>query len=311
VKKKLHPVMVLAGSEDFLRDREKQRLIQAAWTNGYQVIHATDQSQVDDEVSQVGVIAIDPLLIVAQGWKPDLSDDVPDNVSYLVVLDGDKLPDLPKIAKTSVYTRGATRRDRKQAAEKFCSLEAKRYGLTLANGLDEAIVNLTGDDLGVVAWEMFKVAALARAKSTVQITSELISQTIRMAVTTPDLSALVESLGNRDGKALARILARFGRGDDPTMLLLRSKGGPVDATLTWLRIADQGGGTQDADYLANVLGVHAWQLKNRDLPAVKRWGAERLRGLLKSFAELERAIVEGRCPNPWLACQSVFLNAVR
>ena len=104
--------MVLAGSEDFLRDREKQRLIQAAWTNGYQVIHATDQSQVDDEVSQVGVIAIDPLLIVAQGWKPDLSDDVPDNVSYLVVLDGDKLPDLPKIAKTSVYTRGATRRDR-------------------------------------------------------------------------------------------------------------------------------------------------------------------------------------------------------
>jgi len=301
--------MVLAGSEDFLRDREKQRMIQAAWSNGYQVIHASDQNQVDDEISQVGVIAIDPLLIVAQGWKPDFSDDVPDNVSYLVVLDGDKLPDLPKTAKTSVYMRGATRRDRKQAAEKFCTLEAKRHGLTIASGLEEAIVNLTGDDLGVVAWEIFKVAALARAKSTVQITSELISQTIRMAVTTPDLSALVESLGNRDGKTLARTLARFGHGDDPTMLLLRAKGGPVDAILTWLRICDAS--QQDADYLANVLGVHAWQLKNRDLPAVKRWGKERLRGLLKALAEIERAIVEGRCPNPWLACQSVFLNAVR
>jgi DNA polymerase III delta subunit len=308
--KKLHPVMVLAGSEDFLRDREKQRLIQAAWTNGYQVVYADSQDQVDSEVSQVGVIAIDPLLIVTT-WLPDLTE-VPDNVSYLIVLDGDKLPDLPKVAKSSVYTRGATRRERKQAAEKFCALEAKRYGLTLADGLDEAIVNLTGDDLGIVSWEIFKVAALARSKGGVtQITQELISQTIRMATTTPDLSSLLEALASRDEKSLARTLARFGRnGDDPTMLLLRSKGGPVDAVMTWLRICEAGT-SQEADYLAGSLGIPSWQIKNRDLPAVKRWGSGRLRRLLRNFAEIERAIVEGRCPSPWLACQSVLLNAVR
>lgn len=304
------PVMILLGSEEFLRDREKRRLLSLAYQKNYRVVHANTQSDIDAEVSTAGILSIEPIMIVT-GFVPDLKDA--ETVSFLVVLDGDKAPEnLPSNAKTVIFTKPTTRSDRRQAAERFCIQEAKRVGVPLAepDKLAEAIVGLTGDDLGVVSWEVYKASLFARATGSVTITQEIIAQTGRRMGGNLDLSALTNALGRQDGSALAKLLARHG--DDATMLLLRAKGGPADAAVLWLRMATATAGkVANADELAGLFGVPAWQVKNRDMPAIRRWGVERLRGLLRAFAELERSIVEGRCPNPWLACQGILLAAVR
>lgn len=307
--KKLPQFMVLAGSEDFLVSREKTRMTQAAWANGYRVLWPSDSAEAESEIAQAEILAVEPLLLI-QTWLPDFNG-VPDNVSVLTVLAGqDTLPEgLPRNVKTAVYSRGTTRRDRRQAAERFAAQEAKRHGLTLSDKLAEALVNLTGDDLGIVAWELYKLAAYHRASGLgPEINQESVTATIRVAVTMPETSALVEALAARDGVRLGRVLARF-TGGDSSMLLLRGKGGPADAVSLWLRLSEAEPGL-DAESLAGLFGVPVWQVKNRDLPAVRRWGRTSLRRLLKSMAELERAILEGRAVSPWVSCQALLLSAV-
>ena len=305
--KKLPQFMVLAGSEDFLVAREKSRMVQAAWTNGYRVLFPVDSAEADSEISQAEVLALEPLLLV-QTWLPDF-DAVPECVSVLAILD-DLPVGLPKNVKTAVYSRGASRRDRRQAAERFALQEAKRHGLTLSEKLAEAMILLTGEDLGIVSWELYKLAAYCRASGNFEVTQEVIAATIRVAVTMPEMSALVEALAARDGIRLGRALSRF-TGEEGTMLLLRAKGGPADAVGLWLRMAEAEPGLE-AESLAGMFGVPVWQIRNRDAPAVRRWGrdAVALRRLLKSMAELERAILEGRAVSPWVSCQALLLSAV-
>jgi DNA polymerase III delta subunit len=322
--KKLHKLMVLSGTEDFLKDREKKRLIQAAWANGYRVLQQYDntgnqgQKAIDDELSQLSVIAIEPILVVTENWQPqiDISEDHKDDshISYLCLFEETPKDFWPQIAKVSTYNRGSTRRERKQAAEKFCAAEAKRQGIEIAEDMCTAIVEVTGDDLGIVSWELYKISALARAKGIKTISNDLLSQTLRLATNSPDLQQFVEAMSQLDTKRVAKIFNRYRHGDH-TMLLLRSKGGPVDTAISWLRIlevvSDTNNANNDLDYVSTMVGIPTWQLKNRDMQAAKRWGESRLRGLLKGITELERSIVEGRCHNPWLACQSIFLQSLK
>lgn len=327
VTKRLYPVMILTGSEEFLVNREKNRMIQAAWANGYRVIYASNQKELDEETSSAEILGLEKLLAITRFW-PDLETlelDRP-NTSYLIILEGDKLPEMTEIiarkAKTVIFAKPVTRRDKQKAAENFCMVEARLLGHPLANPstgaaganpLAKAIVRLVGDDFGMLSWDLSKAGLLIRANNpdwqkTPEITQEIIAQVIRPAVLTPDLSALTEALGHRDCYAMNKILARSWR-SDPTMLILRAKGGPADAVMLWLRIAALPG-LQDLDQLAERLGTPSWQLKNRDLPSVRKWGYSKLRVLLRSLANLERAILEGRCSNPWLACQTVLLQSV-
>ena len=304
------PIMILLGSEEFLRDREKRRLISIAYQKNYRIVHASTQAEIDSEVSTAGILSIEPILIVTD-FVPDLRDS--EIVSFLVVLEGDKTPEnLPSNAKTVVFAKPTTKGDRRQAAGRFCTQEAKRLGVPLAESdkLAEAIVGITGDDLGVISWEIYKASLFARSTGSPTITQEIIAQTGRRMGGNLDLSALTNALGRQDGPALARLFARHA--DDATMLLLRAKGGPADAAVLWLRMSIAvANKPANVDELAALFGCPTWQVKNRDMPAIKRWGVERLRGLLKAIAELERSIVEGRCSNPWLACQGILLASVR
>ena len=62
VTKRLYPVMILTGSEEFLVNREKNRMIQAAWANGYRVIYASNQKELDEETSSAEILGLEKLL---------------------------------------------------------------------------------------------------------------------------------------------------------------------------------------------------------------------------------------------------------
>lgn len=326
-KKRLYPIMVLCGTEEFLVTREKSLMVRAAWTNGYRVVYASDQKELDQETSSAEILGLEKLLAITRFW-PELESlelDSP-NTSYLIILPGDKLPEMPenvaRKAKTVIFAKPTTRREKQKAAENFCSVEARLIGHPLAgsltagvnpNALAKAIVRLVGDDFGMLSWELQKAGLLVRAtnpewQKSPEITQEIVAQVIRPAVLTPDLSALTEALGHQDCYAVNRITSRSWH-TDPTMLILRAKGGPADAVMLWLRIAAMPE-VQDLDQLADRLNTPTWQLKNRDVPAARKWGYSKLRGLLREFAKLERAILEGRCSNPWLACQTLLLKSV-
>jgi DNA polymerase III delta subunit len=299
--------MIVAGSEDFLRDREFKRVISAAHAARWRVSSVSSQSELDDETSTALTFG-EKAMITAETLKLDFSVFQPKTgLSALVRLNTDDVPkELPEHAKVALFERPKSRKDKKNAAESFAVAEARRLGTPLANkDLADALVATCGDDLGVIHWEVFKASLLVKSSGGNEISREVISKTAR-ASSGIDVSAVVDSLAVKDTVSLAKALQKIrAREKDASMLLLRGKGGPADAALLWLRIASSR--EQDQDALAARLGVPVWALRNRELGAARLWKTEGCKRLLRALSAVDKGIIDGRVPNPWLACESALL----
>ena len=299
--------MIVSGSEDFLRDREYKRVIAAASAARWRISSASNQSELDDEVSSAMTFG-EKTMVTTSSLKLDYSSFQPKSgLSALVRLDLDEMPkDLPEHAKVALFERPKSRRDKKNAAESFAVAESRRLGTPLVNkDLAEALVATCGDDLGVISWELLKASSLVRSSGASEITREVIAKTAR-ASSGIDVSSVVDALAVKDSAGLAKALQKIrAREKDASMLLLRGKGGPADAAMLWLRIASSRETDQDA--MAARLGVPLWALRNRELGAARLWKASGCKSLLGALAAVDRGIIEGRVPNAWLACESALL----
>jgi DNA polymerase III delta subunit len=318
------PIVVIGGTEDYLRDREVRNAILQSARSKKAIVRAEGDADVIDAYGVASTFG-EATLIVAPAEKISpktvssvREDPAPGSCLLIQVegpLDPSKFPYLGEIhaAYQVEHVRPTTKKGLHQLAERFARAEADRLlGAkgTLDPKLAGALVGAVGTDLGVVHFEIQKMAALARAKGSTQIDAGAVRELIRGS-NELDLSGLREALKAKSPSRIATEMDRLRRksaGDPPLMLLLRAKGGPADLAMRWLTCAlmmERGSSEME---ISLRLGEPEWAVSKDLIPAAKKWGIPSLRVLVSQLAQVDRGVLKGS-PNPWVALESSLLLA--
>lgn len=191
-----------------------------------------------------------------------------------------------------------------EVAAQFVSDEVKRYGMTIQPSLAIALVSRGGADLGMLSFEVQKMAMLAMAHGTKVIDMAEVKGAMA-PIAAASVAPIVEALAKRNRKKLSRALVRLRKttGADPTMRicgLLRTN------VLRWI----------SAVYLDNLppaaaaaeLGLNKWYFENKILPPAQRWGKAGTVRLARGIALAERAVLNGAV-SPWTLLTAQLLDA--
>ena len=314
-------VVAVGGTETFLVGREVRNAALVTERSGRRTVWADSDSEVIDNITVADTFG-DACLIIVSADKVEadsvreIQENQPDKTGLLVhfpgKLDEKKYPFLEEIhAGFHVEHNAPTKKKDKVAlAVRFARAEADN--LLGAKGvldpkLAQALVGAVGTDLGTIAFELSKMAALARHEGSKAITVPYVKSLLRPS-SEIDMQPLRDAMMARDRKRVASALDRIRRTapSDPVMLLLRGRGAPGDLALKWLRAAvllEQGA---SADEIAARTGTPEWATKRDVIPAARRWGASRLRDLVKRFARADRGVLRGD-PSPWVSLESALL----
>jgi DNA polymerase III delta subunit len=316
------PCVVIGGDEDLLRKREIHKAVQVTIQSGRPVIWASKDSEVVDALTSASTfgdsaLIVCPLQEISRETLLDVKQNQPPLTGLLLIheeeLDEKKFPALEEVhgGYRISHVKPTSKKGLKSLAVRFSRKEAEDLlgdKESLPEKLAEALVEAAGVDLGVLAFELQKAAALARFENKKHIEADHIKKLLR-AHSEIDLTPLREALKIRDPKKILSSLEKIHRasGGDPVMLLLRSKGGPADLAVTWLRASlflKRGGSSGD---IAQRLGVPDWSVPDI-LAALKNWKTQELRSLVGELALVDRGVLLGT-PSPWVALQSRLLLA--
>ena len=318
-------VVVVGGTEAYLRDREIRKAVLAAVSTGRDVVEC-GPSDADpmQAVSYAGTFGMPTLVIVSasQLKVEDVEKHVAAKkspVTLLLKVDGEldekKVPSIAPVhgANRIAFSKPKTRKAQTKAAVKFARKEADSrmqskdvFPLRLA----EALVNTVGTDLGVVSNEVLKVASLARARGVSPITVDLLKATLHRP-SGVDLTRVRKALVAMDPVAMMKALDRLkgGVNGDPVMLLLRAKGAPGKQALLWLQICSLLSQEATSEEISHRLKIPSWAVKG-EIAAAKRWGSSRLSKLVVSLSEVERGALSG-APSPWVSCVTALVGSCR
>lgn len=314
------PCVVIGGDEDLLRQREINKAVFLTAQSGRPVIWADKDSEVVDALTSASTfgescLILCPLKEVSPETVREIKKNQPALTCLLMYHDGDldenKHPALAEVhgGFRIAHMRPTSKKGAKSLASRFSRKEAEDLlgnKEALSEKLADALVEAAGSDLGVLAFEIQKAAALARFEGKSSIESEHVKKLLR-AGNEIDLAPLREALKLRDAKKLAVSLDRVYRasGGDPVMLLLRGKGGPADLALGWLRAAIflKKGGTQAE--MSQRLGIPDWSVPDI-MVALKSWSIPELRNLVRECSLVDLSVLKG-APSPWIALQSQLL----
>jgi|APSaa5957512622_1039677.scaffolds.fasta_scaffold16557_1 hypothetical protein len=315
------PVIVIGGTETFLVGRDVRKGIRVSSRAGSEITRASTEAEIYDALSLSETFGTRTLIVadpqaVSGGLLKEMQESPLKGTCVLVVINGPlnekKYPFLTDVHEgfRFAHMKPTTAKDQKKLAVRFAMHEASSLlgnKDALSKRFSEAFVNAVGFDIGVVAAEISKMAALARYEESDSITLEHIKALIRPS-SDIDMEPLREGLRRRDQKQVAAALDRMRRttNADLTMLLLRSRGGPADLVLKWLRTAvllDRG---VSAEEIAARMSTPLWIVERDLIPSARRWGAGPLRKLSSSLARADRGVTQGS-PSPWVACESALL----
>lgn len=313
--------LAVGGDEAFQRNEVVRKLIRQAHRNDYEVIHAQTDGEVIDGLTMAGTFRqptfiVVPVDVVSPSTVKDAVEEALPKCGMLLVAERTfnekKMPALAEVHPTYQFGFDVPGRkgDRTKKAVRFVRGAAKsQLG---AGALDEklakALVSLIGDDLGTLFFEVSKCSAWVRSQGGTTIAAADLRATVA-ALSGADMQPLRDALGaaNTQGvaKALRKIKARSAF--DPTMLLLRSRGGPADLAVQWLRAARLLEKGADAQKISRLLGTPAWAVERSVIPAAKKWGAQNLTRLVRDLASVDRGVLNG-IPAPWVACEAALLR---
>ena len=313
--------VVIAGNQHFLREREIRKAILGAAAQKRSIIWADNDADVVDALTMAATFG-DTVLVIVPAKKVDAATvkdliEEPLPQSCLLLTHDGPLSDkgLEAVEEVSGAFQlqmlvPAKRKDRKSFALKFVKKEADDLlgaKKTLDPRLAEALVRAVGTDVGILAHELVKMAALARARGSTTIKPEYVKSLVR-ASTDTDLDPLRAALRARNGAKVALEMDRIRRNSakDPLMLILRSKGGVADLSLKWLRTAHLLRKGADASEIAARMGTAAWIVERDLIPAAKRWGVTRLRRLVEDIAHADLGVMLG-APSPMVSCEAALL----
>lgn len=314
------PVVVIGGTEAFLVGREVRNAVLVTERSGRLVVWADSDGEVNDALTVADTFG-EAALIVVNGGKVSvetlehLKENQPAKTGLLIRIDGrldeKKFPELGAVHKgfQVSHTAPTKKKDKRNLAVRFAKAEA---GSLLGKGslgsdLAEALVKAVGDDLGVISFEIAKVAALARSEE-----SDVITVTHLRALVRPssdiDLQPLREAMMSRSRPLVAAALDRIRRTNsaDPTRLMLYGRGSPSDLALKWLRAAVLLESGATSIEIAARTGTPEWAVKRDVIPAAKRWGASALRDLVKRLSRADRGLLLGD-PSAWISCETALL----
>lgn len=317
--------MVVGGDNAFVRRRWVREAILGAHVAGFEVVHAADDDEICAALSMGATFGL-PTFVVAEAKNANPEtvkvqvEGKPSQTCLLLTargaVDEKKLPATAPIhgAYQTIFKWPTQRKDQRKLAGRFMVAESARL-MGQKNAIDprlgERWVEAVGTDLGTLAFEVAKASALARSEGTPTITVEHVRATVRGSPDA-DMQPLREALANADevrvAKALAKIRAKSVT--DPTMLLLRARGGPADLAYQWLRVSLLLARGWDGQRIASGIGVPEWAVRRDHIPAARKWGVKSLQQLVRNLAFTDRGLLKG-IPAPWVACVASLLQGCR
>lgn len=315
------PLVAIGGDEHFLRGREIRKAVLQTVQDGRTVIWAEKDSEVVDALTMAATFGEASLIIIPGGvleieTAREFKANPTPKTCILLTFDGpfdpEKTPILTEVhgASQVQFIIPKTKKDHKAFVVRFVKAEAsEQLGVKegLSTKLAEAIIGVVGNDLGTLYHELLKITALARSRGAPEIQIEHVKSLIR-ASTEVNLDGLRDALRRRDGAGVAKEMDRIYRlaPTEPTMLLLRGRGGPADLALKWLRTAVLLENGAQPSEIASRISSPEWIVTNDLIPGAQRWGSTRLRELVANLAHADRSVKFG-APSPWLALESALL----
>ena len=288
------PVVVIGGTEDFLVKRETRTALLTAQKSGLRTEFASSDADAVDLITAAGTFG-DPCLIHIniKDIDPETVQDIKENpierTGLLIQCDGaistKKYPFLDLIH--GAYIREHKRPEKNAGRTKLAIRFLRHECATLlgdkeaiSEKLASAVVKVVGVELGVVAFEALKFCSLAKYKKQIQIDKTIVTSLLRQSDDL-DLDSMRQALKTRNKEKLALSLFRIRQksGSDPTMLLLRGKGGPADLAFQWLLVKKLKQSGKSTSEIASRTGISEWILKKDVLPAVKVWPEEKIKKL--------------------------------
>lgn len=316
------PVLLVSGSHEFLVRREIQKAVAAANASGRKIAHLdASEGEVEDFMSGSLFFPEPTTAIVYHPEKMDtdfLSSHTQDKkspISLVLVYPkdftlksdfGELIAPVPK--KHRIAFKQPAPYKLEEQATAFVSSEVDRWGKKIAPNLVSALVKKAGTDLGVLSYEVLKAVMYANALGQGELLPDIVKGTLSM-VGGANLPLLMGALGAGSEKATVRSLIqiRESSSQDPTLQVTAWVGN--NAT-QWLHIADLLSREAGEQEVATRVGVHPYILKKDLLAPAKRWGTSRLIRLIRSVADVERAVRSGRI-SPWTQLEVSLVTAVR
>lgn len=318
---KFPPLMVVSGGQDLLRRRFVNQVVsvqeQAGWS--IQEVDGAVPGDVQEALAGDMFSPRQTLAVVTNPEKVDLDlleahHTSKDYITTLfLVIDGEpdgrtKFGKAVKGSWSSVHKNFPLPTEWKapEVAAAFVQEEAQRYGQQMPAGLAVALVQRSGTDLGVLAFEVEKIAILASLAGVKVIEPKHVALG-HAPIAEASVLPVVDALATKQAKKLARHLADVRRTskDDQTMRVSRLI---ASSAMKWMQAAYLDALPPKA--AAEELGVHPWYFENKILPASRRWGKRGTVRLITDLAASERAVLSGAV-DPWLVLTSRLLSACR
>lgn len=320
------PVVVLSGDEEFLLVRELREAISVADEVGRSVeyVDGGDREELSRILSSSGVFFQDEILVVIENPEkvdPELVIRHHESESTDVVIILYQRGAIKKKSGLSKVVAALPKKfvarfekpkpwEQGDRAVRFCVTEARKKGVGLGEPLAGAIVKNVGLDLGILSFEVDKLARLARAEGARDVAVEHIRQAIG-AFSELGPKPVVEALERRDAKGVAAALANMRRTHAGHLggATLRACAFVSRSATKWLHIAALLGEGARPEEISERTGLHPFVLRKTLLPVAKRWGEGRLTSLLKSLALVERSVRKGHV-NSWVQLECALLDSV-
>lgn len=316
---KFPPLLVVSGGEGLRRRRFIAQVSATQREAGWDIqeVDGADPSSVQDALSGDMFSSVQTLAVVSSPEKMNLdllakhlaATDYTTTLLLHIEGEPDGRTKFGKFVKASLGGVDKnfplpTEWKAGEVAIAFVQDEARQLGLAFPAPLATALTQRSGTDLGVLSFEMQKIAILAKLDGVSAIEGKHVARgmaPIAEASVIPITDALASKQAKRLVKALAD-LSRTSKGDQ-TMRVTRLIASSV---VKWMQ----------AVYLdslpplaaAEELGVHPWYFENKILPAAQRWGKAGTVRLIQDLAATERALLNGAI-DPWVVLTTRLLYA--
>lgn len=316
---KFPPMLVVSGGQTILRQRFLRHVRSTQAKEGWAVIDidGTDITSVRDALQGGGMFVEGmTLAVVHHPTKLDLTmlkrhAESKDYVTTLLLhIEGN--PD--GRTKFGKYVKSLSKVHRSfplpdewkapEVAAEFVLAEVKEHGMTMRPALAQALIARVGSDLGMLSFEVQKMALLADAKGTKVIDRDEIKGAMA-PIAEASVAPIVDALSARNRKKLSRALRRLRQTSksDPTMRIC----GLLRTMVTrWIQAAYLDALPPRA--AAAELGMNPWYFEKKILPSARRWGKVGTVRLASDLAASERAVLNGSL-SPWTVLTARLLAA--
>lgn len=239
-----------------------------------------------------------------------------DDLVVLLDYEGD-VPGTTKFAKFLVELGKSHRHfphpskawEAESAAKAFCRSEAERCGHSLSEGLAEIIVERSGDDLGILSFEIMKMAMLADIDGSTEITKHHVGGALAALTDLSPFPVITCLFEHRQSGALAIQMNRFRKRlkNDPTLLITSEMGKAAAQLIVVHELVKQKMSVED---ISGRTKIPAWIVKTKTIPSLNRWPYVDLLRLMRILASSDRAVLNGSV-NPWVHLTSQLLGLCR